>query len=99
MLRLRFEFQPGVRLLRLENGTCGRYEALCGNEAPPLFARGHEQALIWRKSGDCFYRLLDNDESFTLTLAREGKSFGEICELLAFHENGEGVDRRFAVFL
>ncbi|WP_159731521.1 DNA-binding domain-containing protein [Methylosinus sp. Ce-a6] len=99
MFRLRFEFQPSLRLLTLESGTCGRYEALSGGEELARCEEGRESVLIWRRSGDCFYRLLEEDESFALTLAREGKSFGDLCELFAFRENGEDVDRRSAIFL
>ena len=99
MFRLRFEFQPSLRLLTLESGTCGRYEAVTGGEEPARCWEDQESVLIWRRGGDCFYRQLEEDESFALTLAREGKSFGDICELLAFRENRESIERRSAVFL
>jgi hypothetical protein len=43
--------------------------------------------------------ILDEAETLALTEARSGKTFGEICSLLAFQSAGDAVAERAAGFL
>lgn len=98
-LRLRLEFHPSVRALELAAGTTRVYDSLCEGRRIESCGEGREFVLFWRQGGECFYRLIDDDEQFALKLAQDGYRFGELCELLAFRLNGEDVSQRAAIFL
>jgi hypothetical protein len=97
--RLAFEFHPSVRLLDLASGTAQIYAALAEEEEPPAVQQGDEAIIFWRNDGQSFYRPVAEDERLALTEAGQGKSFGDICALLAFQRNDAGVTQRVAGFL
>jgi hypothetical protein len=97
--RLAFEFHPSVRLLDLESGTAQIYAALAEEEEAPAIQQGEEAIVFWRNDGQSFYRPVAEDERLALMEARQGKSFGDICALLAFQRNDAGTTRRVAGFL
>ena len=110
---LNFEFHPSVVLLALADGTVATYTAASDNDyLPPspagaapdgdLAGRsppGEESILVWRKEGQSFYRILGEDETLALNEAVIGKSFGEICSLLAFRNGGADITALAATFL
>jgi hypothetical protein len=106
---LRFVLHPSVILLRLVQGIFETYAAALEEEATaPLFPLGkdaekaiscEEAVLVWRKEGQSYYRLLGDDEVLALNEARFGKTFGEICSLLAFKNSGDDVTELAATFL
>ncbi|MGH6851820.1 MAG: HvfC/BufC family peptide modification chaperone, partial [Methylocella sp.] len=97
--RLAFEFQPSVRLLDLERGTAQIYAALAEQEEAPAIQQGEEAIVFWRNDGQSFYRPVAEDERLALLEAGRGKSFEDICALLAFQGNGAGVTQRVAGLL
>jgi hypothetical protein len=99
--RLRFGFLASLALLALSRGTVAAYEAaLADDPLPPRGDTGEETVLVWRdRNQQVLYRVLDKTEALALTEAVAGKSFGEICGLLAFQGAGEDVAQRAAGFL
>lgn len=98
-LRLQLEFHPSIRVLELTAGTTRAYESLCEGRSIESYGGDRELVLFWRQDGECFYRLIDDEEQFALKLAQDGYRFGELCQLLAFRVAGEDVSRRAAIFL
>ncbi|MGH6822662.1 MAG: HvfC/BufC family peptide modification chaperone [Methylocella sp.] len=97
--RLAFEFHPSVRLLDFAGGTARIYAALAEEKEPPAIKPGEEAIVFWRNDGQSFYRCVAEDERLAWMEAKRGKSFGDICTLLAFQGNGAGVTQRAAGFL
>ena len=97
--RLVFEFHPSVRSFDLAGGTAQIYAALAEEEEPPVIQQGEEAIIFWRSDGESFYRPAAEDERLALMEARQGKSFGDICALLAFQRYSAGVTQRAAGFL
>jgi hypothetical protein len=97
--QLTFDFHPSVTLLDLGGGTAQLYEALTEGKQLPVLLEGTETILFWRNDGQAFYRVVAEDEHLALIEAMQGKTFGEICALLAFQRNGEDVTQRVAGFL
>ena len=94
-----FEFHPSVRLLDLAGGTAHATAALAAEEEAPAIQQGEEAIVFWRNDGQSFYRLLAEDERLAVMEAQRGRTFGDICALLAFQRNDAGVTRRAAGFL
>jgi len=97
--QLIFAFHPSVRLLDLLSGTAQLYEALAEEQEQPPAGQGEEAVLLWRSENIPFYRRVGDDERLALLEARQGKTFGEICTLLAFQRDDESVTQRVAGFL
>jgi hypothetical protein len=97
--RFAFEFHPSVRLLDLVSGTAQIYAALTEKEEPPAVQQGDETIVFWRNDGQSFYRPVADDERLALMEAERGKSFADICALVAFQRNVAGVTQRVAGFL
>jgi hypothetical protein len=101
-----FEFHPSVVLLTLVQGTVARFAIASDEEAPSQASSevdsasgGDETILVWRNEGQSFYRLLGDDETLALNEAQAGRSFGEVCGLLAFRNPDEDVTALAATFL
>jgi hypothetical protein len=101
--RLRFGLQKSLVLLRLSRGTIAAYEAAAADDPlPPRTGAGvgEETVLVWRDRGlKVAYRMLDEAETLALTEAAAGKTFGEICSLLAFLDESDAVAERAGGFL
>ncbi len=54
---------------------------------------GVEAVAVWRANLELSYRHLDDDEFLALNEARAGKSFGDICQLLAFRNDDADPER------
>lgn len=97
--QLRFEFHPSVHLLDLRTGTENAYAAATEGTQISVSKTGREHVLVWRRSEQCCYRRLEDDETLALTEALNGRRFGEICSLLAFRDMKEDVTKRVAGLL
>ena len=99
--RLVFAFHPSLRLLSLPAGTVELYEALSSEGAAPRpeLSDGGEAAAVWRSGFDPAYRALGTDEFLALNEALAGKSFGVICQLVAFQQDEASAPERLAQFL
>lgn len=94
-----FRFHPSVALLDLIAGTTNAYEGLTEASSSAEASPNGETALIWRRDGECSYRIVDPDERLALLEARQGKRFSDICTLVAFQANDDAVAARIAGFL
>ncbi len=65
----------------------------------PMAASESETIAIWRADLDPAYRQLDPDEYLALFEAMAGQSFGDICQLVAFQNEGQSATERLARFL
>lgn len=65
----------------------------------PPYASDGETIAIWRADLDPAYRQLDPDEYLALCEAMAGQSFGDICQLVAFQNEGQSATERLAQFL
>jgi hypothetical protein len=68
-------------------------------EDRPSDASESETIAIWRADLDPAYRQLDPDEYLALFEAMAGQSFGDICQLVAFQNEGQSATERLAQFL
>ena len=68
-------------------------------EDRPSDASESETIAIWRADLDPAYRQLDPDEHLALFEAMAGQSFGDICQLVAFQNEGQSATERLAQFL
>lgn len=94
-----FTLHPSFALLDFANGTAARYEAAMGERTPAEPEQGEEAVLFWRSDNQSFYRRVATDERLALKEAAEGRTFADICALLAFQAAGEDVTLRAAGFL
>jgi hypothetical protein len=99
--RLAFAFHPSLSMIEAPAGAAELYGALTAEERgdlPPP-GKGTEIVAVWRSGFDPSYRTLDSDEHLALNEARAGKSFGDICQLVAFQGVGAAGPERLAQFL
>lgn len=99
--RLTFVFHPSLHLLEVAAGTLDTYTAATSDEdeeIPPA-GEGQETVAVWRPEHDPAYRGLEPDEFLALNEARAGQSFGDICQLVAFQNEGQPAPERLAQFL
>jgi hypothetical protein len=102
--RFVFEFHPSLVVLELAAGTLAAYApaddeepATAGVEASPV--TGIETVAVWRCREETAYRELEPDEVLALSEARDGRAFGDICQMAAFQHSGEIEPERLAQFL
>lgn len=99
--RMRITFQRALRRLDLAWNVPIVWKAVReGKQAPPLAELDSPLPwLLWRRGMEVHWRALGEEERFALDTAREGGTFGAICEgMLAFAERAE-VPLRAAGFL
>ncbi len=98
---LTFSFHPSLQLLAVAAGTLDVYAAVTSEEEQQIPAprEGEETIAVWRSVLDLSYRELDPDEFLALNEARAGRSFGEICQLVAFQNENQSAPERLAQFL
>ncbi len=109
--RLGFTFHPSLRLIEVAAGVLDAYAAATADEQDeeaedegaledrPPDAGESETIAIWRSDLDPAYRQLDPDEHLALFEAMAGQSFGDICQLVAFQNEGQSATERLARFL
>ncbi|HMK90435.1 MAG TPA: DNA-binding domain-containing protein [Methylocystis sp.] len=104
--RLCFSFSPSLHVLQVAAGTLDAY-AVATDETidakkkaikPPADDR-LEAVAVWRSNLELAYRGLEDDEHLALQEARAGKSFGDICQLVAFQKAEQPAEERLAQFL
>jgi hypothetical protein len=96
---LAFEFHPSLRLLQLAPGAIAAHAAYVTEEDIAEEEAEGGPVAVWRSEGDAVYRELDDDEYLALNEAKAGRSFGEICQMVAFADNAEEAPQRLAQFL
>ena len=82
---LRFELQPSFRIHKHKWNTAAVWAAVTNEEENlPTPEKFPEQiyCIQWKNDLNCFFKTVTNDEAGALMLAKEGKAFPDICELL-----------------
>ncbi len=110
--RLGFTFHPSLRLIEVAAGVLDAYAAATADEDEDSDdgdedsledrqsdASESETIAIWRADLDPAYRQIDPDEHLALFEAMAGQSFGDICQLVAFQNEGQSATERLARFL
>lgn len=99
--QLRLAFHPSVRRLALRWNVPQLWKALTeGGERPELqLATAPIEWLAWRQDLRSYFRSLDAGEAAALDAARNGRSFGELCELLAAAQGPEQAPHAAAALL
>ena len=97
--RLVFAFHPSVAVIDLAHGATAHYQSLAEGEAPAAALAGAETAVVWRSADQSLYRLVGQSERLSLIEARQRKTFGDICMLLAFQAGDEDPAQQAAGFL
>lgn len=98
---LRLTFHPSVRRLALRWNVPQLWKALTeGGERPELRVVAEAvEWLAWRQDLHSYFRSLEAPEVAALDAAREGRSFGELCELLAEAHGAERAPQEAAALL
>lgn len=98
---LRCTFHPSVRRLALRWNAPQVWKALTeGGERPELqVASIPAEWLAWRQDLKNYFRSLEPGEARALDAARNGASFGELCELLAAAHGAERTAAEAAALL
>lgn len=98
--QVKFGFHPSLRCLDLDWNVPKIWQALDAEEAPPDPALSETVAwLLWRQELTTRWRSLGADEAWMLDAAREGKSFGALCEGLCRWHAPEAVAMQAASYL
>lgn len=98
---LQLDFVPALGTLTLRTNAVDWYRAGVEDAASPERALRTDPArwAVWRAELRSWYRVLPPDEAWALAAARDGASFGELCEGLANHVAEEQVAMRGAQLL
>ena len=98
---LRFGLHPAVRRLALSWNAPQIWKAVTDGGDPPEveFSPEPVQWLLWRQELRTYFRSLYPGEAGAIEAAREGKSFGELCELLCAEFGEARAPARAAGFL
>jgi hypothetical protein len=98
---LRFGFHPSVHRVALRWNAPQLWKALTeGGERPDLcVAEEPIEWLAWRQDLKTWFRSLEPGEATALDAARNGESFGELCEHLADSHGAEQTAAQAAALL
>ena len=98
---LRFTFHPSVHRVALRWNAPQLWKALTeGGERPELHvAADPVEWLAWRQDLSTYFRSLEATEAAVLDAAREGQSFGGLCEHLAASHGAERAPAQAATLL
>lgn len=85
---VRFSFHQSAAVLKVAKGIAAAFDAAAAETpCPPPDETQDEFLIVWRGAdAQARCRILDPAESLALTEAIAGKSFGDICALLQFHD-------------
>jgi hypothetical protein len=99
--QLRFALHPSVRRLALRWNAPQLWKALTeGTERPQLAVVPEPvEWLAWRRDLSTYFRSLEPAEAAALDAARAGRTFGELCELLAEVRGADAAPAAAAAFL
>jgi hypothetical protein len=98
---LRFTCHPSVRRLALSWNAPQLWQAVTAKSERPaaaLSARPVEW-LLWREHLSCYFRSLPHPEGVALDAALRGRSFGELCQLLAAELGEQAAPAQAATLL
>lgn len=98
---LTMKFHPSLRILKFSQNTTSIWSALKCEEVPP---RPHvldqqQHIMVWRQANNSRFRILGDEEAMAIDSARQGVSFGVICEMIAMSDNDDTVAMRAATYL
>ena len=98
---LRFAWHPSIRRLALSWNVPQIWKAITHETERPVasLAAEPEQWLLWRSDLEIYFRSLTNPESAALDAARNGTSFGDVCDLLCQWFSEDDAPARAAGFL
>lgn len=99
---MRIDFQSAARRLDLEWNVPALWQAVHDeDDAPPAPERARPPVawLLWRRGLEVHWRSLDDDERYAIDAARDGDTFGAICEGLLARSHDDQVPLRAAGFL
>lgn len=98
---LRLTFHASVRQLALRWNAPQLWKALTqGAERPELCVVAQPvEWLVWRQGFKTYFRSLESGEAAALDAARNGRTFGELCELLAVSHGSEQAPAAAAALL
>lgn len=96
-----FTLAPSVHCLTVTTNVTSLWASLkCGEKPPaPQDLDQAQEILVWRQSSGSRFRILGNEEAMALTCARDGLSFGVICEMIAAYDDPDGAALRAAGYL
>lgn len=98
---LNFVIHPAVRRLSNRHNSSSIWAALkCEEEPPgPALLETPQQLLIYRQSLESRFRILGDEEAMAFDSAREGVTFGVICEMIAAMGDADTAVIRAANYL
>lgn len=81
---LYFIFQPSTQIFKLSYNTIAIWKALDAEEMPPVPRKQATETncLVWRQDLNAKFRSVEEIEVLALQRARNGSSFGDVCEAL-----------------
>lgn len=99
--RLRFAWHPSVSRLDLNWNVPQLWRALSDEEEPPQLSYTEDGApwVLWRQQLTTYFRSLAQPEGAALDAARNGATFGALCELVCVHAGAEAAPARAATLL
>jgi len=99
--QLRFTWHPSLRRVALAWNAPQLWQALTsGSERPPATLNAQPlEWLLWREQLSTYFRSLTHAESVVLDAALRGRSFGELCELLAAELGEQAAPAQAATLL
>lgn len=98
---LTLKFHPSLQRLHFSQNATSIWSALKCDEAPPRphVLEQQQQVMVWRQANSARFRILGEEEAMAIDSAREGVSFGVICEMIAMNDNDDTVAIRAATYL
>lgn len=91
--RVRIDFTPALRLLRLDYDAPTLWRAIEDGAALPQPRRAEVDVAVWRKEFEVFHAVLPADEARAVERAMAGEPFGAVCE--PFAERDDAVETAF----
>ncbi len=96
-----FEVSPSMRRFKVRTNVTSLWSSLRCDELPPhpIMLDAEQELLVWRQGTASRFRMLGNEEAMALDAAREGVSFGVICEMIATMDDPDTAAVRAATYL
>lgn len=96
-----FKISPSLRRFKVRTNVTSLWSSLRCDELPPhpTMLEADQELLVWRQGTASRFRMLGNEEAMALDAAREGVSFGVICEMIATMDDPGTAAVRAATYL
>ena len=96
-----FTIAPTVFRFAVTTNVTSLWASLkCGETPPdPEDVEVPLEILVWRQALGSRFRILGNEEAMAIDCARQGLTFGMICEMIAAYDDPEGAALRAAGYL